>query len=282
MSPQSSPSLLSPLDALQHFPTTQALRPDEVVHYRQAGRAARVTHILLHGIGSGSGSWVRQLQAAQSRNDMQLLAWDAPGYGRSAPLTPIHPQAADYARRLWAWMDALDQQQPITLVGHSLGALMAAAATALQPQRVAALVLLAPARGYGDADEIERDAKLGGRLATLQKLGPQGMADARCAAMLSPDATPAMVDLVRDTMAQIHPFGYTQASRMLSTGRLAADLASISVPLIVASGSADTITPPAACADLAHHKNLAWTDLGPVGHVCALEAAERVNRLLGL
>ncbi|MFC7411021.1 alpha/beta fold hydrolase [Hydrogenophaga atypica] len=273
---------LSPHAALQHFPTALALRPDEVVQYRQAGRAARVTHLLLHGIGSGSGSWVRQLQAAEPRTDVRVLAWDAPGYGRSAPLSPIHPHATDYARRLWQWMDAMDQHQPITLVGHSLGALMAAAAAVLQPQRVAELVLLAPARGYGDADEVEREAKLSGRLATLQKLGPQGMANARAAAMLSPDATPEMVDLVRDTMARIHPAGYTQASRMLSTGRLDADLARVSVPLIVASGSADTITPPAACADVAHRKNLVWVDLGPVGHVCALEAAERVNQLLGL
>lgn len=273
---------LSPHAALQHFPLTLALPADEAVQYRQAGCAVLVTHVLLHGIGSGSASWVRQLQAAQPREDRRVLAWDAPGYGRSAPLEPQHPQAADYARRLWAWMDALDQHQPITLVGHSLGALMAAAATALQPQRVAALVLLAPARGYGDASEAERESKLGKRLTTLNQLGPQGMADARAAAMLSPDATPEMVDLVRDTMAQVHPLGYAQASRMLSTGRLDADLARVCVPLIVASGSADTITPPKACADVAQHKHLDWTDLGPVGHVCALEAAERVNQLLGL
>lgn len=273
---------LSPHAALQHFPTVLALRPDEVVQYRQAGRSPHVTHVLLHGIGSGSGSWVRQLQAAETRDDVRLLAWDAPGYGRSAPLRPAHPQAAEYVRRMWAWLDGLNQHRPITLVGHSLGALMAAAATVLQPQRVAQLVLLAPARGYGDADEVEREAKLAGRLATLRQLGPQGMADARAAAMLSPDATPEMVDLVRDTMAQIDPAGYTQAARMLSTGRLDADLARVSVPLTVASGSADTITPPAACADVAHRKEVAWTDLGPVGHVCALEAAERVNALLGL
>ena len=235
---------------------------------------------MLHGISSGAASWMDVALALAPRT--RVLAWDAPGYGRSAPLSPIHPHAADYARRLWQWLDAMDQHQPITLVGHSLGALMAAAAAVQQPQRVAELVLLAPARGYGDADEVEREAKLSGRLATLQKLGPQGMANARAAAMLSPDATPEMVDLVRDTMAQIDPTGYTQAARMLSTGRLDADLARVSVPLIVASGSADTITPPAACADVAHRKNLGWIDLGPVGHVCALEAAQRVNALLGL
>ncbi|WP_342131127.1 alpha/beta fold hydrolase [Hydrogenophaga sp. OTU3427] len=272
----------SPHAALQHFPTALALAPEVQVQYRQAGHAARVTHVLLHGIGSGSGSWVRQLQAAEPRQDRRVLAWDAPGYGRSAPLELQHPQAADYARRLWLWLDALGQDQPITLVGHSLGALMAAAATLQHPERVARLVLLSPARGYGDAPEADREAKLATRLATLHKLGPAGMANARAAAMLSPDADDGMVDLVRETMAQIDPAGYTQASRMLSTGRLDADLARVSVPLSVASGSADTITPPDACADVAHRKDLPWTDLGPVGHVCALEAAARVNALLDL
>jgi pimeloyl-ACP methyl ester carboxylesterase len=273
---------LSPTAALQHFPTTLALGPDGQVQYRQAGRAERVTHVLLHGIGSGSGSWVRQLQAAAPRTDRRVLAWDAPGYGHSTRLAPAAPVAADYARRLWQWLDALGQDQPVTLVGHSLGALMAAAATLQQPGRVKRLVLLSPARGYGEASEAERESKLSTRLATLHKLGPAGMAAARAAAMLSPEATPEMVDLVRETMAQIDVEGYSQASRMLSTGTLDTDLGQVSVDLAVASGSADTITPPAGCADVAHRKHLPWVDLGPVGHVCALEAAQRVNELLDL
>jgi pimeloyl-ACP methyl ester carboxylesterase len=159
---------------------------------------------------------------------------------------------------------------------------MAAAATLQQPGRVKRLVLLSPARGYGEASEAERESKLSTRLATLHKLGPAGMAAARAAAMLSPEATPEMVDLVRETMAQIDVEGYSQASRMLSTGTLDTDLGQVSVDLAVASGSADTITPPAGCADVAHRKHLPWVDLGPVGHVCALEAAQRVNELLDL
>jgi pimeloyl-ACP methyl ester carboxylesterase len=61
----------------------------------------------------------------------RVLAWDAPGYGNSAPLAPMAmPGAADYAERLWAWLDALGPQAaaPLVLVGHSLGALMACAA----------------------------------------------------------------------------------------------------------------------------------------------------------
>ena len=51
-------------------------------------------------------------------------------------------------------------------------------------------------------------------------------------------------------------------------------------PVVVASGSADTITPPAACEAVARTAGCPYIPLGPAGHVCALEAAEAVNRLL--
>ena len=109
------------------------------------GAAAEAPLVLLHGIGSGSGSWVRQLEAFGG--ERAVLAWDAPGYGHSAPVQPARPEAVDYGERLWAWLDALDLRQPVTLVGHSLGAIMAASAAGLQPARVRRLVLLAPAQG---------------------------------------------------------------------------------------------------------------------------------------
>jgi pimeloyl-ACP methyl ester carboxylesterase len=50
----------------------------------------------------------------------------------------------------------------------------------------------------------------------------------------------------------------------------------------VAGGSADTITPAAACQALAQRFGASWTDLGAVGHSCPLEAATAVNRLIGM
>lgn len=245
--------------------------------------------VLLHGIGSGSGSWVRQLEAFAGTR--QVLAWDAPGYGQSEALPMAEPSAEDYATRLWAWLDALSVQAPVTLVGHSLGALMAAAASLQQPARVGRLVLLSPAQGYGKADAEVREAKRRDRLANLHTLGPTGMAQKRGAAMLSPEAPTEMVDFVKVTMAQVIPAGYTQATHMLAGGDLpgllarlrpadsAADSMAVSLA-VVASGSADTITPPAGCEALARGAGLPYVSLGPVGHVCALEAADRVNALL--
>lgn len=124
--------------------------PLGAIGYRQAGVLASTRLVLLHGIGSGSASWSAQL-AAVKPHQPGLLAWDAPGYGVSDGLSlsdDARPTATHYAERLWAWLDALGLTQPLTLVGHSLGALMAARAAVLQPQRVAALVLLAPAQGH--------------------------------------------------------------------------------------------------------------------------------------
>jgi pimeloyl-ACP methyl ester carboxylesterase len=273
---------MTPQHALHQALTATAPTPVGSVQYRHAGRGADVTHVLLHGIGSASASWAYQLAAAATAPALKVLAWDAPGYGHSAPLAASAPTAGDYAQRLWAWLDALQVHAPIELVGHSLGALMAASAARMQPERVRRVVLLSPARGYGDAPAAERTRVLQGRLDTLQRLGPQGMAEARAAAMLSPEARTDWVAAVRETMAQIDPAGYTQAVHMLAGGQLLDDVRSLHVPVVVASGEADTITPPEACDSVAQAAGVSRISLGPVGHACALQAADAVNALLGL
>lgn len=277
-------SLSSPDQALVQFPLQTTRTPVGVVSHRQtrsmpgAGR----TLVLLHGIGSASASWVRQLQAAQNTGEVHLLAWDAPGYGQSDPVLPDRPLATDYALRLWQWLDTQGVQIPVTLVGHSLGAIMAASAARLSPARVQSLVLLSPARGYGPSEAAERERKLSDRLALLRSLGPEGMARERGAAMLSPQASAEDVAFIQSVMAGIHPTGYTQAAHLLAGADLLADLANLQMPIAVASGNADTITPPAACQAVAAAARTAWQDLGPVGHACPLEAARAVNQLLDL
>jgi pimeloyl-ACP methyl ester carboxylesterase len=272
---------------LQFPPETVRVAGDAVVRFRRAqgaGDTVAVTHVLLHGIGSASASWLVQLQrAAQaSRPAHHLLAWDAPGYGASTALPMDAPRALDYATRLWHWLDALKVDQPITLVGHSLGALMAASAAVSVPGRVARLVLLAPAPGYGHVSVALRDKKLADRLANLATLGAAGLARARVGAMLSPGADADQLAFIEHVMAQIDPAGYTQAAKMLAGGDLAADLRQVSCPVTFASGDADSITPAQACRDLARHVGADYVSLGAVGHACTLQAATQVNRLLGL
>src|SRR5256885_12675463 len=53
---------------------------------------------MLHGISSGAASWLDVALELAPR--ARVLAWDAPGYGRSTPLAPDAPTGADYARVL--------------------------------------------------------------------------------------------------------------------------------------------------------------------------------------
>ncbi len=309
-----SDSVQAPLpQRLQQFPTRHIATPLGRIAYRQSGAAARTTHVLLHGIGSSSANWLAQLEAAALNPTFCLLAWDAPGYGASDALPMDAPAAADYAQRVWVWLDAVaaaavqgatrgsainatgaSDASPIILVGHSLGCLMAASAAVQQLQRVGRLILLAPAQGYARAPASERDKKLQDRLDTLARLGPAGMAQARSAAMLSGSASVDQVAFVQHAMAQINPAGYAQAARMLAGGDLLSDLGqfagqaaiqdgpSARPVVLVASGSADTITPPAGCKQAAAHIRVPYVSLGAVGHACAVEAADEVTRLIGL
>jgi pimeloyl-ACP methyl ester carboxylesterase len=248
---------------------------------------ANSVYVLLHGIGSGAASWQKQLAATQGNQSVSLLAWNAPGYAGSLPLGEPNPTAGDYAKALWVWIEAVGIRVPITLVGHSLGALIAASAAVQKPALVKRLVLLAPALGYGDEPLATQEKIINQRLNNLRELGLTGMAAARAPAMLSANATASQIQIVQDVMEKLSPAGYEQAIRMLSTGRLIADLTKLQknhkeIGIDVACGSADSITPPQKCELAANAANTQLIDLGAVGHVCALEGHSAVNHLLGI
>lgn len=279
-----SPSLLTQVDAL---PTLGCALPlPGFVRYREkaASKPGLETWVLLHGIGSGSGSWVRQLTSALPH---RMLAWDAPGYADSNALRVEQPQAQDYARVLWAWLDELGVKEPVHLVGHSLGCIMAAGAAALSPGRVSRLSLLSPAQGYGPAPADVRERKTAERIQAVQNLGLAVMAAQRAPRLLSPESQPQDIELAVAMMSRLNPSGYFQATHLLGGADIRHDLkaAFAAQPELhqrtqIACGALDIITPPTACQSLAKDLGLPYTDLGPVGHLCALQASANVNALL--
>lgn len=248
-----------------------------VVSFRAAGAGPALC--LLHGIGSQSGSWAPQLDALGAR--YRVIAWDAPGYGRSDALASPAPVAADYAASLAALWDALGVDRAV-VIASSLGALIAGSFAARWPARVAGLVLLNPAGGYGRADPAEREAKLAARLDRLAALGPAGMARELAPGMLSPGASPEARALAAWSTARLRPDGYAQAARMLAGGSLADDAAAYSGPVLVVAGSEDTITPPAGCkAIAAAFPQGTYRLLEGVGHLSYLDARGTVDALIG-
>ena len=197
-----------------------ALRGGGVMSVRECGSGPAL--VCLHGIGSGAASWLDTalLLAPQAR----VIAWDAPGYGASTPLAPAAPTAADYAERLRALLDALDIDRCV-LVGHSLGALTAASAArpgSALAARIARLVLISPAAGYGaPARADERRRVHAQRLDTLAGAGIAGMAAQR---RRPPAVRPAPSELARQwvrwNMARLNEGGYRQAVELLCGGDL--------------------------------------------------------------
>ncbi len=258
------------------YPLARRQAGSAIVSYRAAGAGPALA--LLHGIGGQSGSWAWQLEALAPH--FRAIAWDAPGYGESDCLAAASPSAADYAGALAALLDALGIAR-VVLVGSSLGALIAGAFGASRPERTAGLLLLNPAGGYGLADPKERADKLETRLERLARLGPDGMAQELAPGMLSQTAAAEARGLAAWSTARIRPDGYTQAARMLGTGRLVEDAARYAGPVLVVAATADTITPPAGCERIARAFPRATFRLleGP-GHLAYLDAPATVNAII--
>ncbi|MCE4574342.1 alpha/beta fold hydrolase [Caballeronia sp. CLC5] len=250
-----------------------------ITGYREAGASHPRTLpvVLLHGIGSSAASWVRQLEAlGQTR---RVFAWDAPGYGASTRVASASPLAIDYAKALSAWLDAIGVDRCV-LVGHSLGAIVAGSFAASAPERVAGLLLISPASGYGAASKDVRESKRDARLKMLNALGPQGLARERSANMLSQYADDEAREWVRWNMARIVPEGYAQATHLLANADLASDLARFHGRTAVAVGAEDAITPPEACAFIAQAAKVSLQVMPHAGHAGYIESPAAYTALI--
>jgi pimeloyl-ACP methyl ester carboxylesterase len=250
-----------------HFP----LRTLEIAGGRQTFRDCGTgpAIVLLHGIGSGSASWLEVAQ--ELGQSARVIAWDAPGYGDSTPLRSLAPDASDYAERLLQMLDALDIQRCV-LVGHSLGAITATAfAAGVHQQRISRLVLISPAQGYGHPSRaLQRQEVRSKRLRALEQLGIQRMAEQRSAHMLSPAASQKAQAWVQWNMARLNPDGYRQAIELLCGDDLLRH-APLSMPCEVHCGEADGITAPESCLTLAKALGGTFNLIPDAGHASPIE-----------
>jgi pimeloyl-ACP methyl ester carboxylesterase len=250
------------------------------VRFSYQEKGAGPALVLIHGVGSGARSWAAQLESLSSA--FRVIAWDAPGYGDSTPQPAASPRPEDYTARLELLLGALGVER-LHLVGHSLGAIIAARFAAEHPQRIVRLTLASPSGGHLRLPEAERKKLRDGRLDDLASLGARGMAEKRGPRLVAPDAAEEHRRAVVETMAQIHPAGYAQAVHLLSNSDTRADVARLpaTVPLQFVLGDADVITPPASTRDIASVRPGAPVHVIPgAGHALYIENPEAFNRFL--
>jgi pimeloyl-ACP methyl ester carboxylesterase len=165
--------------------------------------------ILLHGTPGSAESWADFMQTAPP--DLHTIAIDRPGYGKTAP-----GRAETRLDRQSAALESLlpsPTEPGAILVGHSLGAAVAADAAARFPDRVAAIVL---AGGSLDPD-LER-------VYWIQRFG-----NLRAVSWLLPR-------MLRHANAELIAFEAELRS-------LEPRLARVSCPVIVVHGTKDRLVP---------------------------------------
>lgn len=251
--------------------------PGGQVSYRSSGHGDTVV-VLLHGISSGAASWLHCALALAS--EARVIAWNAPGYGASTPLTMDSPKASDYAQRLQQMLQALEITQCV-LVGHSLGALMAAAYLAAGDGRARQTLLADPAQGYGAPGLAQRARQVRDeRLGALQRLGVAGLAQQRTR-LLSARASEEQHAWVRWNMHRLDAAGYTQAVHMLCGDDIAAYLHAVPRRgLSVACGAEDIVTTPQASEGLARQFELPFHLVDAAGHACYIEQPSQFAALV--
>lgn len=243
--------------------------------YRETGQGKPL--VLLHGISSGSGSWIKQLQDLGQH--FHILAWDAPGYGASDALDTAEPKATEYATRLKDLLDALNLTD-IILVGHSLGALQAAAFNALYPEYVNALVLANVAQGYKGFDAQKQQEVFEKRPKMLKALGATGMAQSRGPHLVS-NASSESLALIEAVMQEISLTGFTQASYLLAYDCIQSYLQEQQKNTHVVMGMSDGITPAQDIQALADQFQLKQCyEIADAGHLSYLDQAAQFNQIL--
>ncbi|VGC95259.1 putative hydrolase [Klebsiella pneumoniae] len=231
--------------------------------FREQGSGIPLT--LLHGISSGAASWHKQMALPGYR----VLAWDMPGYGESPMLAATPADAGDYADALARMLDRAGVEQTI-LVGHSLGALVAAAFAAKYPQRVLYLVLADVAQGYGQAEAAQREKVWQGRQQQIA-LGGEAMAQGRAAKLLRPGAREADVATVAAGMRRLRRDGYLVAAWMLAHEDIHRWLADYRGRLSVWCGEQDAITQPELVQGVALRYGAPYIAIPQAGHASYLD-----------
>lgn len=116
--------------------TLRLSKSGRTVSYREQGSGELI--VLIHGVGMQSAAWGPQIEEFKKTN--RVIALDMPGHGGSDRLADGN-QLPEFVA--WCHEAVLELDQgPINLVGHSMGALIAAGFAVSFPQQTRRVALL--------------------------------------------------------------------------------------------------------------------------------------------
>ena len=265
---------------------------------RAAGPAGAPVLVFSHGFSLDMTTWREQW--SDLGDDFRCVTVDHRAHGRSEV-----PVSADFtlralARDLASVVDAVAPETPVVVIGHSMGGMAILALADERPElfgdRIAGVAILGGTASHllrgvmGSVTELlrPRRASLATAARRVDRLRRAVLAAphevpavvARLTQFAS-DAPDELVDQVLNLAASAPSLLWTDGLPELMRMDLRPALPRVSVPVLVAVGDQDRVTPPAAAVQLA----AALPDgtlfiVEGAGHLPMLERPERVNREL--
>ena len=242
--------------------------------------------MLLHGVGGGRQAWDDACMgmglgsgAALAAAGFTALAVDFPGYGLSATVQPY-----DLAGMAGAVAALIDHQGrgPATVVGHSMGGMVAQQLVASVPQAVTALVLAGTSPAFGKPGGDWQQQFLQSRFAPLDAgIGMAGLAAPLVAGMVAPGIAPERQARAHALMAGVPEATYRAAVRALVAFDQRANLPHIGVPTLVITGEFDRTAAPEVARKMAERIPGAQLAILPgAGHLLNIEQPAAFNAAL--
>ena len=126
------------LDTVWH----RLLRRPYDLDYLETGLGSRAV-VLLHGLGTSKEVWQRFMEELP-QDEWHAIAPDLLGFGASPKPQWNKYTVQEHARMVEALIKRSGIRQPVTILGHSMGCLVAAHLAATRPELVERLVLYEP------------------------------------------------------------------------------------------------------------------------------------------
>jgi pimeloyl-ACP methyl ester carboxylesterase len=238
--------------------------------------------LLIHGQPGTSVVWNRVREMLETLG-LRVIVVDRPGYGHDSEAAT---DQFSNATRLSALLD--DEETPTVVVGHSLGAGIAAAMAVIAPRQVRALVLVAPAVGASAVTPTDRLLAaplvgptlswLGFRAAGIVLRLPQVR---RRVLTVRAGLSPTQA---RDVVAHLtgghtwRTFTIEQRHFVAEAHGVRRNIGDITCPVVIVAGVRDRLVRPKVVSDLAKQLPTARVTKVDAGHLIPLDHPRSVVR----
>jgi len=323
-SPVRSPTVLADADAMfidleSYNISVHAKLTAPATRHAAPARGTRDGVVMLHGMCSSTYTWRHLQQPLADLSEQRVLAFDRPPFGLST--RPLRRQVRrarrtsesnPYSLKFGAHMtrDLMDKlEMPVaTIVAHSLGATAALEFALAYPERVNALVLIAPSVRFQSSSSnlLRADVR---RLLGLPVIGASIIQKSlapllkcshafdravsrnfyrphriyseefvRC--YIQPMLAPGWVQGVQQALRALEPYDYLSSLRVGADQRLDA-----SIPVLIIAGAYDAVLPRGDAFDFALTLREAGSDVTyevvpDCGHVPQEEQPESVHAIV--